>query len=440
MKKYYPVTLIFFLLTLFAGCKNNKSNKNDLDTATNSTSTYQNPEWADKLIEAYIAFNDSKNVQSANLVFNASEEMPIKNWENYFVCAMVYASNEELEKAYLSIDRAIEFGLKDTELLESIPEFNSLKNSPSWDTLVSKANQKSEEYLSNIQNPKLFKELEYLWSKDQQALSEYEQNISVLDSNATIKEYSKLFEPVENRWQINKVKLDSIIEIYGWPGNDLVGEDGAKIAWSIAQHHPDVFFKKKCLALIKQEVAKENINPNHYAELNDRIARDTWQKQTYGASMGKQEPHPIKDVSEVNKRRLKLGLPEPIEVYAFYHGINYKIPSEKEVEEKYRKAQSDYKKFESYINAKNTDSSIVYLRKAIKAYGDLSNEQLFQSAKKLAATEKENAQGLSIKILKVLIWREWENRFDIPKETQFRSLTNKNEWKEILELLEMSKN
>lgn len=435
MKKFCTVSLMLFLLFHSVGCKNNQ--KKEVGQANNTTE-YQTPEWATKLIEAYKAFNEERNLQSATLVFNASEEMPVKNWENYLVCAMVFAENEKPEKAFMAINRAIEFGLKDVDLLTGIPAFNPLKDSSGWDSLISRASQKREEYLSSIQNPVLLKELEYLWSKDQQALSEYEQNIALLDSSATIDEYNKLFEPVKERWQVNKRKLDSIVQRYGWPDNDLVGEEGTKIAWSIAQHHPDVFFKKKCLGLIKEKMVEGKVNPNHYAELKDRIARDTWQKQTYGASMGKEAPHPIKNVSEVNKRRLELGLPEPIEVYALYHGISYEIPSEKEVRERYGKAQSEYKNFENKIASKEIDSSMVYLRKAIKAHGDVSDEQLFEAAKKLAETGNQRAQNLGMDILKVLIWREWKQRFDILEEPHFNSLKNSKQWGEIRQLLDKS--
>lgn len=351
---------------------------------------------------------------------------------------MVFAEKGNLDKSYIALDKSIKYGLKDIELLNSITEFNPLKDNLRWEELISQTNKKKKKYLASIQNQKLFKELEYLWAKDQQALSEYEQEISLLDSNATIDKYNELFKSVEERWQINKTKLDSIIAIYGWPNNDLVGEDGSKIAWSIAQHHPDIFFKKKCLSLMEKETAQGNINPNHFAELNDRIARDTWQKQTFGASMGKQEPYPIENVSEVNKRRFELGLPEPIEVYALYHGFSYKIPSKEEVEEKYIKAQSDYRKFENNITSKEIDSSIIYLRKAIEAHGDISNEQLFESAKKLAKTNKKNAHSLSIDILKVLIWREWEKRFDIVKEPNFSSLADNDKWSGIIKSLKKS--
>ncbi|WP_420387811.1 DUF6624 domain-containing protein [Roseivirga sp.] len=399
---------------------------------------YQNPEWASQLIIAYKTFNKDRNQRSADLVFNATEQMPKKNWENYFVCAIVYAESESVEKAFLSIDRAIEYGLRDVELLENMPEFSSLKSSPKWEQVISKVENRQNEYLSNIKNPALFKELQMLWAEDQKALSTYEYEVSKLDSTATLKDYDRLFEPVETRWQTNRRKLDSIVTIYGWPGNRLVGEDGAKIAWSIAQHHPNVFFKKKCLALIQKAMKEGDADPNHYAELNDRIARETWQKQTFGASMGELSPYPIKNVAEVNKRRIALGLYEPVEVYALYHGIDYSIPDSEEVDSLDQLAQTNYHNFEQlYFNGK-ADSAVVLLRKAIKAHGAITNDQLFSAALKLAQTRNTSYENLTVQILKVLIWREWKNRFDILKHPEFKTMLSGSKWSEIKNLLNES--
>ena len=256
-------------------------------------------------------------------------------------------------------------------------------------------------------------------------------NVNGLDSNATREDYQRLFEGVEYRWEINKNKLDSIIQIHGWPGYKLVGQEGGKIAWAIAQHYPDVFFKDKCLSLLKQAVEKGDADPNHYAELNDRIARDTWQKQLYGASMGEDAPYPIKDPIHVNKRRIALGLLEPVEVYALYHGIEYELPTQKEIQSSYDKAQVQYELFENFISKKQADSANTYITKAVANHGDVSNEQLYAAAIKLANMKNEHSNRICLKILKVLIWRKWEKSSEILNETSLAPLHDHAEWMKI---------
>lgn len=425
------ITINSCIAILLLSCNDAKKNEN-----------IENQDWAASLIEAYRALNEKHNVASADLLFKATNHMPTKNWENYLVTATIYAPNNKIDKAFYAIEKALETGLRDSKLLQSLPELSILHNDSRWEILVSKVKNKENTYIKSIKNKSLLQHLEKMWMLDQQALSEYEQNIKLLDSTATSEDYSRLFKPVENRWKINKQKLDSIINIHGWPGYKLVGEDGAKISWAIPQHDPDVFFKMKCLSLLKKSVEEGDNDPNHYAELYDRIARDTWQKQTYGASMSTHAPHPIKDPSNVNKRRLELGLLEPIELYAYYHGITYQKPSTEEAKlasnaEKDR-AQKNYEEFRLLISEKESDSANVYIRKAIKSYGNISSKQLYQASLSLAQANNKQSKELSIKIIKVLIWRKWENRYDIINNNQLAPIHDNPEWNTITELLQNS--
>lgn len=434
MKRIFKVTIC---VLVFIGCKQStiKNPKSENKVSTQKDTR----EWVDIMIEGYSGFNKNRSIKSADQIFEATELMPKKNLENYLVCAMVYAPKGEKEKAFLSIESAINNGLKNSEILNSISEYSSLLNDSRWDSLLIKVNKKQREYEKTIQNLELLEMLRYLWSKDQEVLEQYEKRIASLDSTATAIDYRVLFIPVEKRWEINKNKLDSIIAIYGWPGNKLVGEEGAKIAWGIPQHHPDIFFKKKCQVLLKEAVTKGDVDPLHYAQLTDRIARETWEKQEYGTSMGENAPYPIKDPLNVNKKRFGLGLIEPIEVYSIYHGFEYISPSEKEIHSTYKKAQSNYSKFVNFIDLKKLDSANTYIVKAISSHGNINNEQLYNASIKLAQVNNKRSRSNSLKILKVLIWRKWENRFQILSNDRFNLLRTQNEWKEIQDLIEKSK-
>ena len=120
--------------------------------------------------------------------------------------ATVYAPNKKNDKAFNALEKALEAGLKDSELLNSLPPLSTLHNDSRWEALVSKAINKRKAYLKTIENHALLEALEKMWMLDQQALSEYEQNLKLLDSTATTEDYSRLFKPVENRWEINKQK------------------------------------------------------------------------------------------------------------------------------------------------------------------------------------------------------------------------------------------
>ncbi len=366
--------------------------------------------------------------------------MPVKNWETFLVAATAYSKNLATNKAFKAIKRSIDTGLRDRELLESLPEFSILKEDKRWPKVVNRIDSLKEVYIGNIENEQVLRELQEMWRMDQLALSSYEENISLLDSNASHEDYAKLFKPVEERWEINKNKLDSIISIHGWPGNKLVGPDGAKLSWAIPQHSPDMLFKEKCLSLIKEAVTKGDVNPNHYAELHDRIKRDKWEKQTFGASMGQYGPHPIENASLVNQRRFEIGLPEPIEVYALYHGKDYQVPSQHEAKldsiTSLNEAQNLYKKFETNVEKEEVDSATSYLQEAINHFGDISNDQLYQAAIKLSQVDQGNSKQLSVKILKVLIWRNWEGQYAILENDSLKTLQGSEDWKTVVELLD----
>lgn len=442
-KKSYSTLILFsiFIAISFVSCKNQK--KEDITVQKESIAIEEKQNWVDPLIKAYRSFNENPNIKSADLLFEASELMPKKNWEIYFMAATVYAPNGEKDKAFKSIKRAIQFGLKEPDLIANYPKLSSLKDDSRWNEVLTSATLSKKEYLKNIENPELLEELESMWAQDQHALSQYEENIKSLNSNATNEDHQRLFKAVEDRWEINRKKLDSIINIHGWPGNKLVGEDGAKIVWAIPQHYPDVFFKEKCLSLIKEAVEKGDFDPNHYAELNDRIARDTWQKQTFGASMKQNSPYPIKDPLNVDNRRIELGLIEPIEIYAYYHGIEYQVPNAEEAKSElkltYKKAQIHYTKFEEFAKRKNIDSANVHISKGISFYEDISNKQLYRAAIELAQMNNKRSERIALRILKVLIWRKWNGRHKILTQLEFNSLQNKQEWVKIEELLKVSK-
>lgn len=281
-----------------------------------------------------------------------------------------------------------------------------------------------------------------MWAKDQAALAQYEESLKSLPKNASDQAHRGLFKVVEAQWEINRFKLDSIISIHGWPGNRLVGTYGAKLAWAVPQHYPDVFYKEKCLALMQAAMERGDLDPNHFAELTDRIARETWQKQTYGASMAKDAPYPIQNPAQVDQRRFALGLLDPVEIYAFYHGIQYQIPEATEAKMQaqvaHETAQENYTIFTAFAKQGKADSANVYLKKAIDFHGDISNAQLYQAALQLAQMDNQQSKRISTNILKVLIWRKWKGRAAIPTESALESLQDQEAWSLIRDLLKQS--
>lgn len=391
--------------------------------------------WSKSMVTAFKMISNNPTLAAADSLLKASDDMPKKNWENFLLCATLYAPNGKTEKAFMAIDKAVASGFRDVDLFENLPQLESLRKSTQWTKYLELVKAANDQYKQQIKEPKLLEELKDMWDKDQSALRIYNERIQSLGGNVDSKTNDSLFKPILKIWDSNRMKLDSIIAIHGWPGNTLIGEDGAKLAWAIPQHHPDVFFKLRCLDLIEQAMKRDDVAPNHYAELHDRIARDTWQKQKYGAAMDANGPIPIKDPKKVNQRRWDLGLPDPVEVYAAYHGHVYKTETEEAIRKSHQKAQKDYQAFELHLADKAIDSTNHYIRKAIRSYGNISNEQLFTAAVKLAKTDNTKSKKLSYRILKVLIWRDWESKEKIRTTESLSYFLDEEEWIELLRML-----
>lgn len=111
----------------------------------------------------------------------------------------------------------------------------------------------------------------------------------------------------------NQIALDRIIAEHGWPGLTLVGVDGQRAAWLIAQHaDDDIAFQKNCLDLIREAFVIGEAEANALAYLTDRILTHEGSPQMYGTQGGGVTSP--EDEIRVDANRKAIGL-EPWRVY-----------------------------------------------------------------------------------------------------------------------------
>ena len=112
----------------------------------------------------------------------------------------------------------------------------------------------------------------------------------------------------------NADSLAAIVDEFGWPGESLVGNDGAEAAWLILQHaigRPA--FLRRCLPFLKNAVKAGDVPAAHVACLEDRIAVFEERPQRYGTQFdwdgsGNLNPHPLEDPEKVDEYRASVGL------------------------------------------------------------------------------------------------------------------------------------
>ena len=115
----------------------------------------------------------------------------------------------------------------------------------------------------------------------------------------------------------NATWIREVIEISGWPGKSLVGEDGARAAFLLVQHAPQDL-QEHCLPLLEKAVGDGEAAKRHWAYLFDRVLMRRGQPQVYGTQFitrdGETVAYAISDPDSVDVRRAELGL-EPMTEY-----------------------------------------------------------------------------------------------------------------------------
>ena len=125
----------------------------------------------------------------------------------------------------------------------------------------------------------------------------------------------ELFAAMDAVDAANTARVVEIFDAHGWPGWDLVGEDGSTAAWAIVQHadlRPDV--QRRGLELLRTAVAAGDASPGDLAYLEDRVLVAAGEPQVYGTqwqtdATGSLVPRtPIADPAAVDERRARAGL------------------------------------------------------------------------------------------------------------------------------------
>ncbi|WP_425586299.1 DUF6624 domain-containing protein [Streptomyces sannanensis] len=115
-------------------------------------------------------------------------------------------------------------------------------------------------------------------------------------------------------------RLNEIMDEYGWPTAELVGEEAARGAWLIAQHADRQLDVQRCaLRLMQRAVDEGSAGRRELAFLRDRTLVNEGRRQIYGTQIagvrnGSPIPWPCEEPERMDELRQEAGI-EPFDEY-----------------------------------------------------------------------------------------------------------------------------
>ncbi|WP_420148952.1 DUF6624 domain-containing protein [Spirosoma sp.] len=244
------------------------------------------------------------------------------------VCAY-QCKQVEQAKTYISKAVATDFWISEDvwEKRKEYPEFEVLRTSS---LATDFQHYVDKQKIAEGRNPSLERELNQIFLADNRPRLRLDSIGRHYGFNSP--QTKPLWEEIRQIDSINLIKVERIIQQYGYPGKRLVGEKQDITTWLVIQHSP-LAIQEKYLPLLQKAAEQGELSKANVAMLVDRIRVFKSQKQLYGSQVqngadGKPSGFfPIEDEVNVNKRRAEVGLP-PLEDYARHFGFEY-VPSKK---------------------------------------------------------------------------------------------------------------
>ena len=127
------------------------------------------------------------------------------------------------------------------------------------------------------------------------------------------KEVAEIIKRMSEQDSINLVKVELIINKFGWLGANVLGIDGNETLFFVIQH-ADSATREKYLPIMREAVKRKNAKANELALLEDRFALEHHKKQLYGSQLywdmkeNKVYVFPMIDPANIDKIRAAVGL------------------------------------------------------------------------------------------------------------------------------------
>lgn len=317
--------LFFFLALLIM-----VSTANAQDKQVGVIQCYQIMTQADSLVNA-------KKFKEANVKYTYAFNM--LGWKvpngYFFNAACAWSMLGNADSAFANLNRITRKGkymapayvVADSDLM-------ALHTDKRWQPLIDIYTKNKQETEAKL-NVALVHELDTVRTDDQkyrQRMMELIQSGVKMDSAWISKNQSFIIgmKGMKAQDSIDLVKVEAIINKYGWLGTDVVGEEGNTTLFLVIQHS-GLKVQEKYLPMMKEAAKNGKADPADLALLEDRVEMYNGRPQIYGSQLkagtdGKYFIYTIIDEKNIDKRRAEVGL-MPLEEYAKQFGVDYKLPT-----------------------------------------------------------------------------------------------------------------
>ncbi|MBW1296762.1 DUF6624 domain-containing protein [Aquimarina litoralis] len=285
--------------------------------------------------------------------------------------------------------------------------------------------------------PKISKEIISLRKNDQKYRNKYIE-LHRKGKKGT-KKYNEVVEKLIAIDESNTARMEAIVDQYGWPTFDKVGEEASNIAWLLVQHADrNPFFQEKCLKLIKEALDKKLINPSNYAYLYDRVQLARGEKQLYATqsstnhNMNEEKTYfqPIADESKVQERREQMNIEQHIAHYALSLNFEYTVPSEKEAVERAKEFENSYnlhiKKARQAMLDKQYLEAADFFIIALKSDGYTKAEDYVEAARAISLSKHKDMGAVSYYYLLKAVFKGYKNVDEFTTNPDFENLKQAN--------------
>lgn len=199
-----------------------------------------------------------------------------------------------------------------------------------------------------VQTPEnLIAMLDTIWQTEQEPIRLRDSLMKIYGAESTqFQEQQKIYK---KNHLVNEQKVKSILDKYGWPTKEMIGEYGNWTICNVLQHS-DNEVRLKYLPMMKQAVKDGKLERRFLVRAEDRIATESGDLQIYGGQM-KYYPEtksfnvwPVYDPVNVDKRRAEIGLGPIAEFLKQRFNFEWNLEEQIKRTEEFKKEQQYQKK------------------------------------------------------------------------------------------------